>query len=87
MSKGSNARPQKIAPYVKFRKEWEESFERIFGGKSEPASPRPRDDRPGRHLDDLDIDSEILELELDQPRHRLERFLRVALSLHRRVIE
>ena len=32
-----------------------------------------RDDRARVHLDDLDLDAEIAQLELDQPRHRLER--------------
>ena len=33
---------------------------------------------PGMHLDDLGLDAEIAQLELDQPRHRFERFGRIA---------
>ena len=32
---------------------------------------------PGLHGDDFHLDAEILELELDQARHRLERFRRI----------
>ncbi len=39
------------------------------------------------HRDDLYLDAEILELELDEPRHRLERFRRVSGLARRRVVE
>ena len=46
-----------------------------------------RDDGTRVHRDDLGLDAEILELELDQARHRLERFGRIAAFLRRRIVE
>src|SRR5690606_18986490 len=47
----------------------------------------PRDDGTGRYRHHFDIDVEVLELQLDQPRHRLQRILGIALLLRRGIIE
>src|SRR5690606_26294919 len=46
-----------------------------------------RDDGARTHGDDLGLDAEVGELELEQPRHRLERLGRVAADLGRRIVE
>ena len=46
-----------------------------------------RDHRARLHGHDFHLDAEILELELDQARHRLERFLRIAGLARRRIVE
>ena len=46
-----------------------------------------RDHRARLHRDDLDLDAEILELEFDQARHRLERLRRIARLALRRIVE
>ena len=42
---------------------------------------------PGMHGDDLGLDAEIVELELDEPRHRFQRLGRVAALFRRRIVE
>ena len=46
-----------------------------------------RDDGSRVHGDDFGLDAEIVELELDEPRHRLERLGRVTAFLRRRIVE
>ena len=46
-----------------------------------------RDHRPRLHRDDLGLDAEIAQLQLDEPRHGLERLVRVGLLARPRLIE
>ena len=46
-----------------------------------------RDHRTRLHGDDLDIDAEVLQLDLDQPRDRIERFRRIGALARRRLVE
>ncbi len=54
------------------------------GGRLELESSN---DRSRVHGDDFRLDPEIVELELDQARHRLERVRRVSALLRRRIVE
>jgi hypothetical protein len=46
-----------------------------------------RNDGPRVHGHDLGLDAEVVELELHEPRHRFERFRRVAALFRRRIVE